>query len=251
MNVDDVFMSRVAHDLRGELATMVAGVHYLLRYEADLAPSARQMLDRVDGAGQRLRRLLDEFDNAVWIGGGDPSALGLESCQLRPLVDEAITRLRSAVAAREVAVDLQIAEDLPAIEADPYVLGAAIEYVIDFALARSRKRTVRISCAMADGAPVLTVVDEGGPLAPDVLATLLEPFAERDVMPKVEPGQRRRERLGLGLSIARGVFEAHGGRLSASAAPEGVMLACVVATTAATRATQPASPSSEQLRKMA
>ena len=38
---DDEFLSNVGHDLRGELATVVAGVHYLLRYEADLGDSAR------------------------------------------------------------------------------------------------------------------------------------------------------------------------------------------------------------------
>src|SRR4051812_17857126 len=67
MTVDDTFLSRVGHDLRGELATMVTGVHYVLRYEPSLGEASRQMLTRVQGAGQRLRRLLDELDDAVWI----------------------------------------------------------------------------------------------------------------------------------------------------------------------------------------
>src|SRR6185503_16466513 len=139
MTVDDVFLSRVGHDLRGELSTMVTGVHYLIRYEAEIGPTARQVLDRVNSAGQRLKRLLDEFDNAVWIDGGDPAALSFEPCRIGRLVKDAISRLQPIIATREVSLDVEVPEDLPPFEADVELCGTAIEYLLDFALARSRK----------------------------------------------------------------------------------------------------------------
>jgi len=231
MIVDDLFLGRVGHDLRGELATMVAGVHYLLRYERDLSPSARQMLERVNGAGQRLKRLLDEFENAVWIGGGDRSTLVQEPCRLRMLVEAALGRLSQVIASREVTLDVQVPDDLPEFEADPEIVGMAIEYVIDFGLARSRRKSVHIRAERGDGVPVLIVTDEGGAVAPDVLAGLLDPFVEKEVVPRGEPGQRRRERLGLGLAIARGILSAHGGSMHADEAPggDGVKLQCIMA----------------------
>src|SRR5689334_8065989 len=118
MSVDDVFLSRVGHDLRGELATMVTGVHYVLRYEAELGDSARQMLNRVNAAGQRLGRLLDEFDDAVWIEGGDRAGLFLETCRADTLVRTVLTRLSQIVAAREVTLDVRVPAELPTFEAD-------------------------------------------------------------------------------------------------------------------------------------
>jgi two-component system, OmpR family, sensor kinase len=221
MTVDEDFLARVGHDLRGELATMVTGIHYLLRYEADLGATARQMLDRVNGAGQRMRRLLDEFDDAVWIDGGGPSALQLEPCQVDLLITSVLERLRQVIQSREVAIDLQVPPDLPRFNADARLCGAAIEYVLDFAMARSRKKTVHLTASAADGRTVLSIADEGGSIPDDARSRILEPFVEKDLVPKPEPGQRRRERLGLGLAIARGILNAHGGSVAVENASDG------------------------------
>jgi K+-sensing histidine kinase KdpD len=229
--VDEVFLSRVGHDLRGELATMVAGVHYLLRYEAELGPTARQMLERVNGAGQRLKRLLDELDNAVWISSGDARSLLFEPVAPAAVVQAALVRLTALVASRESVIDARFAEDLPEIEADADLLGVAFEYVIDFALARSPRKSIHLGIEVVNGVPVLEVRDEGGPIEASLLDRLLEPFVETEVIPRAEPGQRRRERLGLGLSIAQGILQAHGGGLRALPAPsgDGIVLQCTPA----------------------
>jgi K+-sensing histidine kinase KdpD len=243
MNVDDVFLSRVGHDLRGELATMITGIHYLLRYETDLGPTARQMLDRINGAGQRMRRLLDEFDDAAWIDSGSSAELAIESCATGRLVNEAVGRLHQVLTSREVTLDLNVPDDLPAIDADARLCGVAIDYLLDFALARSRKKTVHVSVELSDGLPTLSITDEGGAIDEAMLPRLLEPFVEKDLTPKPEPGQRRRERLGLGLAIARGILIAHGGGIRGEIAPggEGLTLRCTLArpTTMEPRSTAP------------
>jgi K+-sensing histidine kinase KdpD len=230
MSVDDVFLSRVGHDLRGELATMVTGVHYVLRYEAELGDAARQMLNRVHGAGQRLRRLLDELDDAVWIDGGNGDGLVFEPCQADTLIRGALARLSQVVSAREVTLDVRVPEGLAAVEADARLSGAAIEYLIDFALARSRRKTTHITVEEAQGGPVLRIADEGGAIDDDALARLFDPFVEKELVPLPEPGQRRRERLGLGLAIARGILVAHGGALSAEVVPggTGIVFTCTL-----------------------
>jgi K+-sensing histidine kinase KdpD len=242
-SVDEVFLSRVGHDLRGELATMVAGVHYLLRYEAELGPTARQMLERVNGAGQRLKRLLDELDNAGWISGGDARSLLFEPVAPAAVVQAALVRLAPLAASRVVTIDAHFPADLPEIEADPDLLGTAFEYVIDFALARSPRKSIHLAVEVLGGVPVLEVRDEGGLLDAAVLDRLLEPFAEKEVIPRAEPGQRRRERLGLGLSIAQGILQAHGGGLRASSAisGDGIVLQCTPARPAAIAAMPPVS----------
>ena len=216
MPVDDVFLSRVTHDLRGELATMIAGVHYLLRYEAGLGAQGRQMLERVNSAGQRQRRLLDGAPE-----GAVPTA---EPCALEPIVRAAVGRLASASAQRGVTIDLRAADELPEIEVDPDLVGPAIELAIDFAIARSPSKTVRVACAIEEGAVAIRVEDEGGEVDAGVLGKIFEPFVEREIVAKPEPGARRRERLGLGLAIARGVFLAHGGSATAEPIEGGLAL---------------------------
>jgi two-component system OmpR family sensor kinase len=230
MSLDDEFLGRVGHDLRGELATMVAGVHYLLRYETQISGTAREMLERVNGAGQRLAKLLNEFEHASWIEGRDASSLLTEPGRPSAIVEGALLRLERVIAARSIQVDARVPGDLPELEGDPELLGAAFEYVLDFALARSARAAVHVAGERVDGASVITITDEGGAIPPAALARLLEPFVEKEALPPPEPGARRRERLGLGLAIAHGIFAAHGGGLRASIAPDGrgIELTCTL-----------------------
>jgi two-component system OmpR family sensor kinase len=227
MTGDDVILPRATHDLRGELATMVTGVHYLMRYEGGVGESGKQMLERVNSAGKRLGRLIDELEQAAWIGGRHEGALVIEPLRLGPLVQGALGRLERSITDRRVTVRATLPVDLPEVEGDAELLGAAVEHVLDFALARSPGRSVSV---VASGASRLLVTDEGGPVDAAVLARLLEPFVEKEILPRPEPGQRRRERLGLGLAIARGIFAAHGGGLAAEPAPggQGIVLRCAI-----------------------
>jgi K+-sensing histidine kinase KdpD len=225
MSDEDVILSRVGHDLRGELATIVAGIHYLLRYEEGISEAGRGMLERVNGAGGRLRRLLDELELAAWIGGRPPGPMQRDACRLPSLVEGALGRIERHVVQRGVSVRTTLPTDLPAFEGDPELLGAAVEYAIDFAVSRSPGRSVAVS---ATGPSRLLVADEGGPVDADLLARLFEPFVEKEVIPRPAPGARRRERLGLGLAIARGIATAHGGSFVAALAADGkgLVLSC-------------------------
>ena len=91
MIVEDTFLDRVAHDLRGELSTMLAGVHYLLRFGRDTGVPSREMLERVGDAGDRLTRLLEEFDDSAWLLD-KPKPLLLAPVRLRMVVDDLLER---------------------------------------------------------------------------------------------------------------------------------------------------------------
>jgi signal transduction histidine kinase len=135
-------------------------------------------------------------------------------------------------------VQSELREGEVALVGDAELLRVALEYVAGLAILRSRGRAVRIGLARGvAGAPAITIADEGGPVAPDLLARLFEPFVERAAIPAEiaapaspsgqggaasAPGPRRRERLGLGLAIASGILTAHGGSLAVElASPEG------------------------------
>ncbi|WP_437299977.1 sensor histidine kinase [Sorangium sp. So ce426] len=215
MWMDDEFFARVGHDLRGELATMLAGVHYLLRYQKDLGAAPRDMLERVRGAGERLKRLLDEFDNSIWLRADPSRPMAIASYDAGELARRAAGHLEEAATARGVRISFVAEPDGGApVEGDPELLRVAIEYVLGFAILRSRDRPVQMCVSISGGEAVVTVIDEAGPVAPEPLARLLDPFGERAAIPADPVAPRRRERLGLGLAIARGILGAHGGGLT-------------------------------------
>lgn len=235
-NLDDEFFGRIGHDLRGELATMLAGVQYLLRYDKRLEPSHREMLERVRGAGDRLKRLLDEFDHAIWLHADPRRQLCVAECDPVLLVQDLAARLDQAATARGVRllVDSELREGEVTLSADAELLLTALDYVAGLAVLRSHGGAVRVRLARgavgAGGAPTVTVSDEAGVIPQEMLERLFEPFVERSALAATDAPQgggaaaapappRRKERLGLGLGIARGILEAHQGSLAAALVP--------------------------------
>jgi two-component system, OmpR family, sensor kinase len=227
MTVDTAFIDRVCHDFRGELAVMVMGVHYVLRYDRSLSPDARQTLQRVAGAGARLNKELDEFNDVVWLLGAVPQAPELAPCSLDHVLDTVIERFKSSPRSFRAGVIVEPHPTATECVADTDLLEVALGYVMDISLARSEKEPARITVTqLSGGATLLTVTDTGGAVASEDLERLLEPFAVYAVLPKPATGEPRRERLGLGLSIAARIFEAHGGHLHARGTPGGLALEC-------------------------
>jgi K+-sensing histidine kinase KdpD len=229
MRLDEAFFSRVGHDLRGELATVLAGVHFLLRYEPGLSPPARQMLERVNAAGQRLKRLLDELGDAAWATDPKEALAPARSADVGAAITRAVARVRPLADAHEVVLDTDaVAKDLGELAGDTELLEGAFVYALEFAVARSNAGRVALAARRSDRGVVVTVTDRAGPLPPDRLARLTEPFFEKEILPRDVAQKPVRERLGLGLAICKGIVFAHGGSLSTEIAPQGdgVRLVC-------------------------
>ncbi len=74
--------------------------------------------------------------------------------------------------------------------------------------------TVAVTAATANDTARITIADTGPGIAPDEQALVFEPFYRGRAM-------RYSEGLGVGLSIARSLTEAHGGRLTLDTPPYG------------------------------
>lgn len=72
---------------------------------------------------------------------------------------------------------------------------------------------VDIRATSKDGVVVLSVCNQGAPIAPEVLETYFEPLRRREVTERHAP----RRNLGIGLFIVREIARAHGGTVSAEA----------------------------------
>ena len=187
------------------------------------------MLERVNGAGRRLTQLLDEFERAAWIAERPRGPMLAEPVGLAALVEAALARLGPQVARGGVRLAVEMPESLPDIEVDPELVGAAVEYMLDFAIARSHDGRVDVS-ATADAATLsLYVGDAGGRIDPEGLATSSSHLWKKTFCHAPRPAPVDASAW-ASASPSPGEFAAHGGVLTAEPRgdPAGIVLVGVL-----------------------
>lgn len=192
----------VSHDLRTPLNAIALGAHVLSRValnEAERTAKLAQMLEAVRHAA----RLIDDLLEAAQLDAGHMT-LDCQACSAWSVMGEAVDLLRPAAEARGIAVSLSIPDGFPQLKADPLRVRQVIQNVLDNALRVSRDQ-VCISIEQVGNDARVAISDNGPGIEAEALPRLFERFWR---------GQSKvRGSVGLGLSIARGIVEAHGGRI--------------------------------------
>ena len=198
------FLSRLSHELRTPLTAIKGYASSLLQPDVSWdAESQQRFLTRIAAESSRLGRLVDDLLRFSAIESG-VLQLQRDWCSIPLVLDAAIACLPPAGAP---LVEVDCADRLPPIWADHDRLEQVFVNLLSNATSHNPAGTrVRVRAAPdGHGAVLVTVADDGPGLPPDVAQ---EPF---------EPMRRRRRAAssgsGLGLSIARGIVAAHGGRM--------------------------------------
>ena len=106
--------------------------------------------------------------------------------------------------------------------ADPGHLARALRNVVANALTHSPVGgIVTVTAERVGGVVRIHIADQGPGIAPDDVAHVFERFYRADASRATDPMTGRPTGLGLGLTIARQLAEAHGGTLTAANHPEG------------------------------
>jgi signal transduction histidine kinase len=134
--------------------------------------------------------------------------------EINGVIGEIIELTRGETAKYGVSVLTELADTLPAVEADrvqlQQVLLNLIVNAIDAMRANKESKELLIRTREAEPSSVLVAVQDSGPgLEPSMLEGVFESFYTT-----------KPTGLGLGLSICRSIIEAHGGRLWASMNPQ-------------------------------
>jgi two-component system sensor histidine kinase KdpD len=219
-------LDAVTHDLRTPLTSIKMSVTTLLGEVPEDragAPTAlaenerRELLEVIDEETDRLDRSIGNLVEVARLEAGHVN-LRRRWTSPREVVAEAVSRARRGSRARalEVAVD----DDTPSIVADGRALAEVVYILVDNALKYTPPGTrVRVAATEADTGVRFTVEDEGPGIPPELRERIFEKFFR--AAPDAETSFERPPGTGLGLAIARGIVEAHGGRVWADAGAGG------------------------------
>lgn len=204
-------LQAVSHDLRTPLATIKASSSGLLQRDVDFSEAdRRQLLDDIEGAADRLERMVRDLLDMSRLQAGAVE-LALAPVALEEVVAAALSGIPDA--SHRVQVD--VSESLPTVSADSALLERALANLVSNAVSWSpADAPVRVEAARVGTSVDLRIVDRG----PGV------PLADREriFLPFQRLGDRSTEAgVGLGLAIAKGFVEAMGARLTLDDTPGG------------------------------
>jgi signal transduction histidine kinase len=139
-----------------------------------------------------------------------------ESMDLAELADETIEVFGPIAALRSVSLHTSSTSPLE-VNADPWALGRVLRNLVDNAVRHTPAGgAVRVLVGPVDGRPSVTVEDDGPGFSAEIEAVAFERFSRGDAA-----RSRDGAGAGLGLAIARGLVEAHGGHISIESGPGG------------------------------
>jgi signal transduction histidine kinase/ABC-type multidrug transport system ATPase subunit len=204
------FLSRLSHELRTPLTAIKGYASSLLQPDVNWdAESQQRFLTRIAAESSRLGRLVDDLLRFSAIESGILQ-LQRDWCSIPLVLDAAIACLPPADRAGPAGaplVEVDCADRLPPIWADHDRLEQVFVNLLSNATSHNPAGT-RVSIRAApdgQGTVLVTVADDGPGLPPDVAQAPFEPMRRRRRAPSSGSG--------LGLSIARGIVAAHGGRM--------------------------------------
>jgi signal transduction histidine kinase len=217
----DDFISIAAHELRTPLSALLLQIGSLRqRLIAGTFASPAVLAERVGRAERQADRLSKLIENLFDVSRIEAGQLEIEPARmdlaemLRDLVD------RTREAAARAGCDLHLAVPGEAVrgEWDRLRLEQVVSNLLANAFRYAPGAPVEVTLEVRGDAVRVAVRDHGAPVPPARLAGI---FARSGWAPAAGGGEARASGLGLGLYIARHVVEQHGGRVRASAEPDG------------------------------
>lgn len=200
-------LSVVSHDLRNPLGTILMGVTTLQQLVDPTTPKADRILviaDRIQRQSDRMARLIEDLVDFAGIQAGK---LSIERRPTAPdKIIAATAELFSQLAQeRNVGFKVDLADKLPVIDVDPERAVQVLANLVTNALKVTSKGG-QVTIGATDGDEVVFYVRDSGP---GIDASELPRLFERYWRSK----KATYKGAGLGLSIARGIVEAHNGRI--------------------------------------
>ena len=212
-------LDALTHNLRTPLTAIKAAVTALIGtggrtgWSGLSGESRGELLQVIDEESDRLNRFVEGLSAAERSDGEHPAAH--QGVAVEDVIAAGVARARTVTARHRVRVD--VLDNLPPVAVDAAAVAEVIYMLLDNASKYAPEGTeIRVAASRLDARHVtIEVADEGPGVPPALRERVFEKFYR---VPGREPVDPQRAGIGLGLSIARRLVEAQGGRMWIQAA---------------------------------
>ena len=193
----------VAHDLRNPLSLIVTTTELL--QEEDLEPERRrQILDITMRAGKQMNRLIGDLLDTVHMQSGKLS-LDLEDVDVCAILRQVDETFRPIARKQRIKLRSKCPEGAIWVRGDPFRISQVLGNLLGNALKFTPEGgSVTYGGTLSGGEVTFYVTDTGPGIPPEQTAHLFEQFWQ---------ARNDKRGVGLGLTIAKGIVDAHGGRI--------------------------------------
>lgn len=207
----EMFVAALTHDLRTPLHVSKLSTQMLALTLAG-QDDVQLLLSRIDRNLTYADRMIQDLLDASHIKSGNLISIQVTECDPCKIAREVIEELSAIHSDRFELETINIR-----ITADPVGLRRIVENLaanaVKYGAANS---TVRISLCKNEEQVELRVENEGNPISEEDQRTIFEPFHRATAA--IESSQKG---WGLGLSLVRGIAQAHGGDVAVSSSADG------------------------------
>ena len=199
-------LSTVSHELRTPLASIKGFATTLLRQDVKWDEATqRDFLRIIEDESDRLTEIIDNLLDMSQIEAG-ALRITKEPAQIRQLIREVVDEMRMRTESHYFVVDLPA--EMPEVMMDPRRIRQVLTNLIGNAIKYTPRGQITVSCEVEADHVIVSVADQGNGISPQYRDKIFERFFQID-----GASTRRVGGSGLGLSISRGIIEAHQGKI--------------------------------------
>ena len=211
------FVSLVSHELRTPLTSILGFVSLLLEGEVGaLNATQRRSLESIHRQARRLTGLISDLLDVSRMESRQV-AMRQEQVDLGAIARAAVHELAQQAQEKRVRLEFQGATHGATLRGDPERLAQVFTNLLGNAIKFTpRGGRVTVEVKRAGGEVVAVVSDTGPGVAPEELPRVFDKFYQAEMV-----ASRKAGGSGLGLSIVKGIVDAHEGRVEASNRPGG------------------------------
>jgi two-component system NtrC family sensor kinase len=192
----------LAHEIRNPLAG-IAGVVDVMGKELSPDSASRAVLADVQNEILHIQNILNDL-----LSYARPRPPTFHPADLNVTIEQAVMLAQQQVRTRPVKVTFTPNRALPHVTHDPALIQQVVlNLVLNGIQAIPNQGAIDITLARDGDQALVTVKDNGKGISPDSLPKIFRPFFTT-----------RKEGTGLGLSLAKGIVQSHGGNIDATSA---------------------------------
>lgn len=199
------FLSDASHELRTPTSVIKSTVDVTLRRERPVE-EYREALETIKTATERMGGLIDRLLRLSRIDA-EQAKYKNENVSLKDVLEITLKSISPLAQEREIMVNAEKIEEI-VIAGDKDQLVELFLSILDNSIKYNRPNgSVTVSMARSGEWAITRITDTGIGIAPEALDKVFDRFYRADLSRGEIPG------TGLGLPIAKGIAESHGGRI--------------------------------------